>query len=33
MEKSAVVQIQESANIPSLLEQLKQAGFPVAALP
>lgn len=33
MEKSAIVQIQESANIPSLLEQLKQAGFPVAALP
>ena len=33
MEKSAIVQIQESANIPSLLEQLQKAGFPVAALP
>lgn len=33
MEKSAIVQIQESANIPSLLDQLEQAGFPVAALP
>ncbi|EPM5418065.1 DUF2303 family protein [Vibrio parahaemolyticus] len=33
MDKSAIQQIQESANAPQFLEQLEKAGFPVAALP
>ncbi|HHG3093064.1 TPA: DUF2303 family protein [Vibrio parahaemolyticus] len=33
MDKSAIQQIQESANAPQFLQQLEQAGFPVAALP
>ena len=33
MDKSAIQQIQESANATQFLEQLQKAGFPVAALP
>lgn len=33
MEKSAIQQIQESANIPALVEQLKGTKTPVAAIP
>lgn len=33
MDKSAIQQIQESANAPQFLKQLELAGFPVAALP
>ncbi|MGL6026389.1 MAG: DUF2303 family protein [Vibrio sp.] len=33
MDKSAIQQIQESANAPEFLQQLQKAGFPVAALP
>ncbi len=33
MDKSAIQQIQESANAPEFLSQLQKAGFPIAALP
>ncbi|WP_165311004.1 DUF2303 family protein [Vibrio ziniensis] len=33
MDKSAIQQIQELANVPEFLNQLQKAGFPIAALP
>ncbi|EOD5329041.1 DUF2303 family protein [Vibrio parahaemolyticus] len=33
MDKSAIQQIQETANVPEFLKQLTAAGFPIAALP